>query len=67
MRTRLAAGLGIIVLGGGVALAVQEDDTACERYRAAVERQDYAAFEEAQRAQADAAAECMAEEATSDG
>ena len=55
--------MALLILGGGVALAVQEDETACERFRAAAERQDYASFEEAQREQATTLAECMAEDA----
>lgn len=67
MRTRLVVGaLALVILGGGIALAaVQENETACERYRAAAERQDYTSFEEAQREQAKALAECMAEDAQS--
>lgn len=64
MRTGLVVGAAaLVILGGGVALAVQNDETACERYRVAAERQDYASFEEAQREQATTLAECMVEQA----
>ncbi len=63
MRTRLVVGVvAAVALGGGVALAVQEDATACERYESAAEREDYSSFEAQQRAQAEALAECMAEQ-----
>lgn len=49
-----------VVVGGG--LAVQQRDTACERYRSTQSAQ-YESFEDQQRAQATTFAECMAEEA----
>ena len=52
----------LVGLGGGVALAVQADATACERYVVAVERDDFSSFEAQQRAQAEALDACMAEE-----
>lgn len=61
-RVAIGAAL-LVVVGGGVALAVQQSDSACERYKAAAERTDYASFEQEQTAQAQALAECMAEEA----
>lgn len=64
MRRGLAVGaLALLVFGGAIALAVQQRDTACERLEAAVEREDYASFEQQQAVQARAIAECMAEEA----
>lgn len=62
MRTPVVVGVAAAVaLVGGVALAVQNGESACERYEAAVERDDYPSFEEQQREQATTLAECMAE------
>jgi hypothetical protein len=59
----IVAATALVLVGGGLALAVQQRDTACERYEAAVARDDYASFEEQQGELAKALAECMAEEA----
>lgn len=64
MRTWLAVGAtGVVVLAGGVGVAIQHNDTACERYTAAAERKDYVSFEQEQAALAKGLAECYAEEA----
>lgn len=65
MRRGLVVGaLALLVLGGAIALVVQQRDTACERLEAVAGRDDYASFAEEQEVQARAIAECMAEEAS---
>ena len=62
MRTAVVVGaVALVALVGGAAMATQDSDSACDRYAAAVERDDYASFEEQQREQAVTLAECMEE------
>ena len=61
MRTAVVVGAVALValVGGGAAMATQDSDSACDRYAAAAERDDYASFEAQQREQAVTLAECM--------
>ena len=59
--------LALVLLGGGAAVAVVSDKTACEGYADTVARAQHLPFAESQRVQADALANCYAEQARATG